>query len=152
MFRLFEEQLIFINEIFEDTDEFFEKIGQRSIDVRFANENFIEKLKEREIEYPTGLQLEKYGVAIPHTDPECINQEFISVVTLEEPVIFKSMANKDEEVEVRVVFILGLKTAKNQLHVLQTLMSVIQDEELMNGLMNATDKEEVQIVLEKIGK
>lgn len=152
MNRLFEEQLVFINETFESTDSFFETIGQRSIDLDFSKETFIKKLKEREIEFPTGLQLDKYGVAIPHTDPDCINEEFISVVTLEKPVIFRSMANKDDEVEVSVVFILGLKTAKNQLHVLQTLMSVIQNEELMNELMRATDKKELISILEKIDK
>jgi len=152
MNRLFEEQLVFINETFESTDSFFETIGQKSIDLDFSKETFIKKLKEREIEFPTGLQLDKYGVAIPHTDPDCINKEFISVVTLEKPVIFRSMANKDDEVEVSVVFILGLKTAKNQLHVLQTLMSVIQNEELMNELMEATDKKELISILEKIEK
>lgn len=152
MNRLFEEQLVFINETFESTDSFFETIGQKSIDLDFSKETFIKKLKEREIEFPTGLQLDKYGVAIPHTDPDCINKEFISVVTLEKPVIFRSMANKDDEVEVSVVFILGLKTAKNQLHILQTLMSVIQNEELMNELMEATDKKELISILEKIEK
>lgn len=152
MIGLFEEQLIFVNKEFKDTNVFFETIGQKTIDTGNANENFIDKLKAREVEFPTGLQLEKYGVAIPHTDPDCINKEFISVVTLEKPVVFQSMANKDDEVEVSVVFILGLKTAKNQLHVLQTLMSVIQNEELMTELMNAADSNEVLSVLKKIEK
>lgn len=150
MIEFLNQQLVFLNKSYASSDALFDDIGGQIAARGFGTGQFAEKLKEREGNFPTGLNLGNYGVAIPHTDPEYITEQFISVVTLNEPVSFKSMDNIDMEVPVRLVFILGLTKADNQLLVLQTLMQVIQDEQLVKELMQEKSIKDVLSALEKI--
>ena len=150
MIEILNQQIVFINKSYASSDAFFDDIGGQISARGFGTGQFVEKLKEREGNFPTGLNLGNYGVAIPHTDPEYITEQFISVATLNEPVSFKSMDNIEVEVPVRLVFILGLTKADNQLMVLQTLMQVIQDEQLVKEIMQEKSIKDVLSALEKI--
>lgn len=57
----------------------------------WVRQDFLERIEQREATFPTGLQLETFGAAIPHTDAECILTEFVAVVTNKQPVTFTSM-------------------------------------------------------------
>ncbi|WP_314066459.1 PTS sugar transporter subunit IIA [uncultured Vagococcus sp.] len=150
MIEFLNQQLVFLNKSYASSDALFDDIGGQISARGFGTGQFVEKLKEREGNFPTGLNLGNYGVAIPHTDPEYITEQFISVATLNEPVSFKSMDNIEVEVPVRLVFILGLTKADNQLMVLQTLMQVIQDEQLVKEIMQEKSIKDVLSALEKI--
>lgn len=142
-------EVIFLNQSFDSTDELFSFIGKETNTLGLAKDTFESALKEREATYPTGLQLEKIGVAIPHSDAEHIIEEFISVVTVEEPVTFKSMEDANKTVEASIVFVLGLKKAEDQLATLQAIMQVIQDQEVLDSLLEAKNNDEVLEILNK---
>lgn len=133
------EELIFLNQKFTSPTELFEFVGQKADSLNLINSGFVEGITKREEEFPTGLQLENFGVAIPHTDAEHIKDEFISVITLSEPTAFKPMDGSPEEVSVKLVFVLGLKKPEGQLETLQKIMQVIQDEEKVKNILNADD-------------
>ena len=101
-----------------------------------VKESYKEAILNREKVFPTGLQFEKYGSAIPHTDVEHVNKEQIAVMTLENPVSFYQMGTNDVEVSVKVIFMLALKEAHSQLTILQQLIEILQDKEIMENLMN----------------
>ena len=101
-----------------------------------VKESYKEAILNREKVFPTGLQFEKYGIAIPHTDVEYVNKEQIAVMTLENPVSFYQMGTNDVEVSVKVIFMLALKEAHSQLTILQQLIEILQDKEIMEKLMN----------------
>lgn len=143
------EEVIFLNKTFKSTDELFTFIGEKTNSLGLAKETFESALKEREAVYPTGLQLDKIGVAIPHSDAEHINEEFISVVTVDEPVSFKSMEDANKTVDVSIIFVLGLKKAEDQLATLQAIMQVIQDPQVLDNLLKASSNEEVLNILKK---
>lgn len=149
MNQFLNEELVFIHKHYLNSDDLFENIGEEITAKGFGTSHFIEKIKEREENFPTGLNLGHYGVAIPHTDPEFITEQFISVATLEEPVIFKSMDNIEVEVPVSLVFILGLKKAENQLIVLQNLMKIIQNETLVRQLIQEKNVQKLLNIIEK---
>lgn len=149
MIEFLNQKLVFLNKSYTSSDALFEDIGGEISARGYGTGQFVEKLKEREGNFPTGLNLGSYGVAIPHTDPEYITEQFISVATLREPVSFKSMDNIEVEVPVKLVFILGLKKAENQLKILQTLMKVIQDETLVKELMKEKSINQLLLTLEK---
>ena len=108
---------------------------------------FLEKIIKREETFPTGLQLENNGVAIPHTDADTIEKEFVAVITLEDKgVPFKRMDNPNEEVEAKVVFVLGLNQPHQQLEMLQSLMAFIQDNEKLKQLETAQTVDDVKEV------
>ena len=67
-------EVIFLNQSFDSTDELFSFIGKETNTLGLAKDTFESALKEREATYPTGLQLEKIGVAIPLSYAEHIIQ------------------------------------------------------------------------------
>lgn len=142
-------EVIFLNKTFKTTDELFTFIGEKTNALGLAKKTFESALKEREAVYPTGLQLDNIGVAIPHSDAEHINEEFISVVIQDEPVSFKSMEDANQAVDVSIIFVLGLKKAEDQLATLQTIMQVIQDPQVLDNLMKASSTDEVLNILKK---
>ncbi|EFR31769.1 PTS sugar transporter subunit IIA [Eremococcus coleocola] len=140
--------LVFLNQEFDTNSELFEFVGAEANDLGVAKESYADALKEREANFPTGLELENFGVAIPHSDSIHINEEFISVVTLDKPVQFSSMEDLSKKLDVRLVFVLGLKKAEDQLSILQAIISVIQDESKVEKLISAASSDEVLEILE----
>ena len=93
-----------------NTDELFEVMSGRLMELGYVTGDFLESIKEREKEYPTALPVEPYAVAIPHTDPkECIKNAFIACIRLKEPIPWREMAANEVVHMVRFVFLLGFK-------------------------------------------
>ena len=111
-------------------------LSDKLIEKGIVKESYKEAILNREKVFPTGLQFEKYGIAIPHTDVEHVKKEQIAVMTLENPVSFYQMGTNDVEVSVKVIFMLALKEAHSQLTILQQLIEILQDKEIMEKLMN----------------
>lgn len=88
------------------------------------------------------LPTQPYPVAIPHSDPVNIIQQFIAPVRLKHEIDWCEMANNDSVLKVRIVFLLGFKREEGHVELLQVLLENFQDPELMDQLMNAKTKEE----------
>ncbi len=147
LLKSLDENLIFINKNFENKNIFFEFIEQQASKCGYIKNGYAEALSNREENYPTGLQLNKNGVAIPHTDTKFIKKEFISLITFETPLLFKSMEDSDKKIEVKAAFILGLKDPNSQLETLQQIVEIIQNEEVIDTIIHAKEKNEIINVL-----
>lgn len=143
------DQLIFLHTSFKTSKELFESISETAKQNGFVTDQFLPKIVKREATFPTGLQLEKRGVAIPHTDADTIKKEFVAVVVNDDPIKFSRMDDPDQQVDAKLVFVLGLNKPHAQLEMLQALMSVIQDDSLVGKLESATDKNQVHDLLSK---
>ncbi|MGF2941424.1 PTS sugar transporter subunit IIA [Enterococcus xiangfangensis] len=137
------EPLVFAQENFSSSDELFEQVNQKASDLGWVREDFLERIKKREETFPTGIQLMNFGAAIPHTDAECVLEEFVAVVTLQDPVAFKSMEDNSKQVEAQIVFVLGLNQPHAQLEMLQSLMGLLQNETVLSELLLATTAAEL---------
>lgn len=135
--------LVFAQENFSSSDELFEQVNQKASDLGWVREDFLERIKKREETFPTGIQLMNFGAAIPHTDAECVLEEFVAVVTLQDPVAFKSMEDNSKQVEAQIVFVLGLNQPHAQLEMLQSLMGLLQNETVLSELLLATTAAEL---------
>lgn len=98
-----------------------------------------EAVIEREMIFPTGLETEHIGIAIPHTDSIHVNEPALAIAVLKNRVPFIQMGTDDELVGVEVLFMLALKKAEDQLEMLQVLVDLIQDETNMDKLKCAKD-------------
>lgn len=136
-----DESVIFINKTYASQQELFEDIYKVVLEKNFVREDFLKRVQAREEEFPTGIQLENMGVAIPHTDSECIQREFVAISTLEQPILFQRMDDKNKSTAVTIVFLLGLNQPHTQLNMLQTLMGLIQDENKLKTISYSKDKE-----------
>lgn len=122
--------------------EVLQKMSQHLYDNGMVKESYIDAVKEREKVYPTGLQCDGIGIAIPHTDSEHVIEQSICIATLKEPVTFLQMGTEDQKVSVSIVFMLGIKNPKQQIDFLQELMTLVEHPEELEKLKNAKNKEE----------
>ncbi len=146
------EEFIWIKEPFSTPSDVFEEVFKRCKNSGYVNEEFIEKINERELLFPTGLQMDGYGVAIPHTDPECVLKQFIAVVIPEREVVFKRMDDATEDVDVDIIFVLGLNQPHSQLATLQELMLLLQEKETVRKLETFNNDKEIVNYLTNVSK
>ncbi|SET22919.1 PTS system, galactitol-specific IIA component [Enterococcus malodoratus] len=141
--------LVFAQENFSSREELFEQVAQKASDLGWVREDFLDRIKTREETFPTGIQLMSMGAAIPHTDAECILEEFVAVITLQDSVVFQSMEDNNQQVKAQIVFVLGLNQPHAQLEMLQSLMGLLQNESALSELLLANTATELVSVIKK---
>lgn len=148
----FDEELFHTNIKVENSNKLLKDMGKKLVKQGYAKEEYIDSIIERELKYPTGLPAGKISLAIPHTDNELVNTTAISVATLEKPVLFKSMAEPDEDVEVSIVFMLAISEPKGQLEMLQKVMDMIQDTEFKEAILKIQSNSELlEVIKNRLG-
>lgn len=108
-----------------------------------VKDTYKEAVIAREKVFPTGLETEHIGIAIPHTDSIHVNEPAIAIAILGDQARFIQMGSEDDSVDVSIVFMLAIKKAEDQLEMLQTLIDLIQDEDRMAELKAAKSGEAV---------
>ena len=150
LIKFINEELIFNKRDCKTKEEFFKMVHDKAFAKGFVKEEFYEKVLNRENTFPTGINLGEYGVAIPHTDAEYIEKEFIAICNFEDHIVLNSMEDENEKVNVKLAFVLGFNQPHNQLSALQELMGVIQNAEMVEKLINAKEKDEVVKLIESL--
>ena len=124
-------------------EDVMENLGSIVVKEGYAKESYVNALKTREAEFPTGLNVDGIGVAIPHTAVEHVNKVGVAVAILEKPVTFIEMGSEDDEVEVQIVFMLAVVDPNAHLDQLQRIIGIIQDTEVLNKLLSAKDADDI---------
>lgn len=144
------ESLIFTGLKAKSSDDVMETVGGAFIREEYCKESYVEALKNREAEFPTGLDIDGIGVAIPHTDVSHVNKSGIAISVLETPVTFVQMGTDDETTEVKLVFMLAVKDPGAHMEHLQRIITIIQDKEVLGKLLEVTNKQEIiEVIKEK---
>lgn len=112
-------------------------------DQGFVEPSFKDALLEREANFPTALSLGTYGVAIPHTEGEHTKQGAIALGILKNPVTWKRMDDPDESCPVRLVIMLALQDPHDHLEMLQRVISLVQNHDLINQVLEQSDAQRV---------
>ncbi|MEZ5086667.1 MAG: PTS sugar transporter subunit IIA [Tessaracoccus sp.] len=127
-------------------DEVLEKLGQAVTDRGLALDTYVQALKDREAEFPTGLGISG-GVAIPHTSAEYVTGNTIAVATLTSPVAFQAMGDPDTTVEVSTVVMLVFADSTQHLPLLSKIVKSLQDQSFVDAIREAASPEELSVVL-----
>ena len=109
--------------------------------------SFVKGILERERAHPSGLPMAGPKIAIPHTDAEHVNESVILFARLAAPVEFRAMGNPDEPLQVRMISMFALKEKKRIGDMLETLITVYQQEITLNAILNAADSNEIFTIL-----
>ncbi|MCX8584103.1 MULTISPECIES: PTS sugar transporter subunit IIA [unclassified Gilliamella] len=144
------EKMIWLDNRCRNTIELFQMVSDQALQLDLVTTSFLSKINERESCFPTGIQLNGYGIAIPHTDPDCIKEQFIGIIIPQKTISFKSMENEKQVVNVDLIFILGLNQPHCQLTVLQQIMRVIQNKNHVNQLVKAKNYNEIIQIFQNI--
>ncbi|WP_199860670.1 PTS sugar transporter subunit IIA [Oceanobacillus damuensis] len=142
----FNEKLTFLIEENEQK-QVLEKLADELHEKGYVKETFKQAVLDREEKFPTGLLIDGIGVAIPHTDSIHVNKATIAVCILKEPVLFQHMVAKGEVVQVHLIFMLVIQDSSNQVHVLQSIINLLQDRQVINKMMKATSKTDIVTML-----
>jgi galactitol PTS system EIIA component len=135
---------ILLQDAAEDSSTIIQRLGERLHELGYVNDGFIEATLRREATMPTGLPLGGvYNAAMPHVDLEYVRKPAIALATLQKPAIFHHMVMTEEEVPVRLVIMLALDQPKSQIEALQEIAALLQNDEVVSGLMNAQSPEQV---------
>lgn len=131
-------------------EDVMKNLGQKLIDAGYSKESYIDALIAREKDFPTGLDIDGLGVAIPHTDVSHVNKAGIAIGVLKEPVTFIQMGTDDEEVGVKLIFMLAVTDPNDHIDELQRIIEIIQDKGVLEKLFTVTDKETIiEVIREK---
>jgi PTS system galactitol-specific IIA component len=95
-------------------------------------------------------------IAIPHTDAEHVNRSALLFARLKEPLEFRSMGDPEEKLQVAMISMFALKEKKLIGDLLETLLTVYQQEAVLEALYHAPDAGSMFRILkenvEKYGK
>ncbi|MCT4566529.1 MAG: PTS sugar transporter subunit IIA [Maledivibacter sp.] len=146
--KLLDEKVMNINIKAENVDEALDSLSSLLQKEGYVKTSYINAIKEREKMFATGLPSEGVGVAIPHASIEHVNSPIIAVGILDKPVSFRMMGNHDEIIQVEIMFMLALNEHHAQIEMLQSLISLIQDKDLLLRIKNCESTKELISVLE----
>ncbi len=134
----------------EDSSDALARLGELVTEKGYAKSSYAAALVEREKEYPTGLDIDGIGVAIPHVDPSHVNKQAVAIAILKKPVTFIQMGSDDEAVDVQIMFMLAVVDPNAHIDQLQRIFEIIQDKAFLETLMSAKDSEQIiKIIKEK---
>ena len=110
---------------------------------------FAEDVWGREGTFPTGLPTQPLAVAIPHADPDHVNQSAVCVGMLKSPVRFAQMGTDGSTVlDVPIIFMLAIKEQEKQVEMIQQLISLIQSPKLLDGLSKVKNSVEAMNLIQ----
>ena len=132
------------------SDDVMRLVGQKVIVEGHANASYVDALSESAQGFPTGLDIDGFGVAIPHTDVSHVNKAATAIAILNHPVTFVQMGTDDDYVDAKVVFMLAVDDPKGHLEQLQRIIAIIQDKEILERLAQGKEaKQIIEIIKEK---
>ena len=137
--------LVLLHQNFDNYEELLTTMAGLAKEQGLVDDTYLSALLAREKEFPTGLEL-PVNISISHIATG-VNRSFVSIATLEHPVMFRSMDLSGTELQVRVAFVFGILDAQSQLAILQQFARSFADGERIMELVNSESEEEL---LEKL--
>lgn len=150
IYEMLDRNMIFPDMYAKDMEDVMRQLGGALTEAGYAKDSYVDALIEREKEYPTGLNAEVFGVAIPHTPVEHILKTTIAIGVLHDPVEFVEMGSDDDKLAVSIIFMLciaGKPGAHDHIDELQAVLSIIQDPETLKKIKDAKDAEKIMNII-----
>ncbi len=133
----------------ENQEEVIHQLYKALLSQNKVRTSFYDAVIAREKEYPTGLELGKWNVAIPHVVPQHVLSSALGIAVLEKPVAFYRMDDSSETVNAKVVFNIALGQEGKQIEVLQKIMGIVTNADVMDQIVQAGSPEKIIDILRK---
>lgn len=137
--EMLHQETIFLDIDADNNDQLFEQVGARLKKLGYVKDSYVDALKKREKEFPTGLQTKFLPIALPHVDPENINKPFIAAVRNSKAIHMQQMGS-NEDMTVQYFFFLGITDSSHQVILLQKFMQLLQSKDFADGLTSQKDQ------------
>ncbi|MFO8065212.1 MAG: PTS sugar transporter subunit IIA [Spirochaetia bacterium] len=146
---LVRQDLILDNVAYDTKEQALEAMAGILVERQFCREPFIQAVLDREREHPSGLPMPGRKIAIPHTDATHVDHSALLFARLRNPVEFRSMGAPDETLQVSMISMFALKDKKAIGDLLETLITVYQDEAVLNEISEASDTAQIYRILKQ---
>lgn len=143
----FNEEIMTLHSDAPDATTIITKLAHQLEAKDLVTEKFLSHVLAREGKYPTGLATSSIGVAIPHTDSIYVKKSQIAFASLAKPIIFKNMADLEQNVAVSLVFMIAMSSPHEQTALLSNLMNMFQDQKTLQQLNQSDTKKQVIDIL-----
>lgn len=130
-------EILFIEDQADNWQDAIAKTSKALFQAGFVSKEFGTQCIKRELQYPTGLNT-LIPIAIPHTDSIYVHKSAICMMALQNRVSFIDIEDSESEVEVK--YVLNLAIYKDQVSVLAKVISLFNDEALLEGLNRNGDQ------------
>ena len=140
----FTEELVVCFDTESHTVEEVERMLARTLRAAgYVREGFEQAVVERELAYPTALEMGGINVAIPHCDPCHVERGALCVGVLPAPVAWPRMDAPNATTPVSLVVMLALNEAGEHLEMLGRVIDLMQDQELVARIVAAESRARV---------
>lgn len=129
-------------------EDALDTLGRRLLAFGYVKPSFIEAVKHREKECPTGIKVGSRGIALPHADSDHTLKPGLAIGIAREPIMFGQMADPAEAVLVDIVIMIAAGEADLHMHLLSVVAVAIQDQSFLDGLLSATSRRQVLKLVE----
>ena len=147
----FNHQIALLKKNVSSKEVAFQLLADELMENDCVNQDFLANIIKREEVFPTGLEINGIGVAIPHTDSEYVKESQVGFLSLKKPLSFTEMGTNDKVIEVSLLFMLALKEPHEQLEMLQRLIEMFQQEGVLESLMKVDQEKAYQEIIQKYG-
>lgn len=141
--NLFTKDLILLDYEANSKEEVLKHMTNILEEKGYVKDTFYENLIKREGVYPTGLKANDIEIAIPHTDSIHVKKGAIFFARLKNPVVFKEMGTGENDVNVKLIFMLLINNPKTQVNTLSNLMGIFSQKERLEILNTSNDLDEI---------
>ncbi|KLI74668.1 PTS transporter subunit IIA-like nitrogen-regulatory protein PtsN [Lacticaseibacillus zeae DSM 20178 = KCTC 3804] len=142
---------IFIDQEFQDEQEYFEMVATHLLEERKVKTSFLENILQREKDYPTGLNTGEIKVAIPHTDYTNANTTQLVVTTFKSPVGFHQMDDPDYVIPVNLAIMILFDNPEKQPQMLKYIMEIVQSQTNLREIINTKNVKSMKQLFEEFG-
>lgn len=127
--------------------------GQKLVEQNIINPEYITACIEREIDFPTGLQLlSGEGVAMPHGNSDLVKTDGISIVRAKNKISFGRMEDRDQKVACSLVFNLALSSGQQHIGVLRKMVGLFQDDAFIQTCQSEYSQDVEVYIAEKLAE
>ncbi len=148
--ELFNKDMIITKLKADNPNDVIMALYEKLLEKNYVKKSFLDAIISREKTYPTGLKLNNYNIAIPHTESKHVIKSIIAIATLHHPVLFKRMDDSETDVGVSAVFMIALNGDYSQVEMLSQLIRMVQNDVLLQKIIDSNNGNEIIDNLDKI--
>ena len=123
---------------FTSRQQLLAHIGEEMLAKGVVHASYPAALLAREENYPTGIALERHGIAIPHCEASHALSPALYLIRPRTPVYFQQ-ADDDGDIAASLIIALIVENPAAQLTLLRKLFSELQNPNTLDALLNAAD-------------
>lgn len=141
--ELFNKDMIITKLKAKNSKDILEALYEKLLEKNYVKKSFIDAILSREKIYPTGLRLNNYNIAIPHTESKHVIKSVIAIATLDHPVLFKKMEDSESDVSINAVFMIVLNGDYSHVKMLSHIIKMVQNDDLLKKIVDSSSGSEV---------